>query len=203
MTLDTVFRIASMTKAIASVAAMQLFEKDAFSLDQPVNEILPDFHNPGVLQGFTDEDAPQLRPASNTLTPRHLLTHTAGFGYEMWNADLGKYQEATGHPGITSGQKSSLRMPLVRDPGTEWIYGISTDWVGLLVEALSGKTLGKYLREHVFQPLDMHDTTFTRSAEQDRRTTSIHQRGTDGQLTALDINTISPNADYESGGGGL
>lgn len=203
MTLDTVFRIASMTKAVASVAAMQLYEKDAFSLDQPANEILPDFHNPSVLQGFTDEGEPQLRPAASTLTPRHLLTHTAGFGYEMWNSDLGKYQETTGQPGITSGQKSSLRMPLVCDPGSEWIYGISTDWVGMLVEAISGKTLGEYLREHVFEPLGMHDTTFTRSTEQDGRTASIHQRGTDGQLTALDINSISPNADYESGGGGL
>ncbi len=203
MTMDTVFRIASMTKAVASVAAMQLYEQGKFGLDQPLGEIMPALAQLKVLEGFDATGQPQLRPAKRPVTTRQLLTHTAGFGYEIWNSGLGRYQEATGEPGIGSGKKAALHMPLVCDPGECWEYGINTDWVGQLVEAVSGQTLGDYLIPNVFEPLGMTDTGFTRSAEQEARTVSVHQRGEDGTLTPTDIELVRPDAEYQSGGHGL
>ena len=203
MTTDTVFRIASMTKAVASVAAMQLYEQGTFGLDQPLGEIMPELATLEVLEGFDTDGQPQLRPAKRPVTARQLLTHTAGFGYEIWNPGLGQYQKATGKPGIGSGKKAALSMPLVCDPGERWEYGINTDWVGQLVEAISGQTLGDYLTQHVFEPLGMVDTGFVRSAEQSERTVCVHQRGEDGTLAPLDIELIPPDTDFHSGGGGL
>ncbi len=203
MTTDSVFRIASMTKAVVSVAAMQLYEQGKFGLDQPVGELLPALAQLEVLDGFDAAGQPQLRPATRPVTARQLLTHTAGFGYEIWNPGLGQYQTASGKPGIASGKKAALHMPLVCEPGARWEYGINTDWVGQLVEAVSGQTLGDYLTRQVFEPLGMVDTGFTRSAEHNERTVCVHQRGADGVLAPLDIEIIPPDADFQSGGAGL
>ncbi len=203
MTTDTVFRIASMTKAVASVAAMQLYEQGKFGLDQPLGEIMPALAQLEVLDGFDAAGQPQLRPAKRPVTARQLLTHTAGFGYEIWNPGLGQYQAASGKPGIASGKKAALHMPLVNDPGERWEYGINTDWVGQLVEAISGQTLGDYLSQHVFEPLGMTDTDFVRSAEQEARTVSVHQRSEEGTLTPAEIELVTPDAEYQSGGHGL
>ena len=203
MTTDTVFRIASMTKAVASVAAMQLYEQGKFGLDQPLGDILPALAQPEVLKGFDAAGQPQLRPAQRPVTARQLLTHTAGFGYEIWNPDLGQYQETTGKPGIGSGKKAALNMPLVCEPGERWEYGINTDWIGQLVEVVSGQTLGDYLARNVLEPLGMTDTGFARSAEQQARTVSVHQRAEDGTLAPAAIELVTPDAEYQSGGHGL
>lgn len=203
MTADTVFRIASMTKAVASVALMQLYERGKFGLDQPAGEILPELGSVEVLDGFDDAGQPRLRPAKHPVTPRRLLTHTAGFTYEMWNADLKRYQETTGREGVLGGKKAGLRMPLVCDPGTRWEYGVNTDWVGLLVEALSGQTLAAYLEANVFAPLGMTDTRFHRTPEQDARVAGVHQRGEDGTLTPSSVELVRDDAEYDSGGHGL
>ena len=203
MTADTVFRIASMTKAVASVALMQLYERGKFALDQPAGEILPELGSVEVLDGFGGDGQPRLRPAQRPVTPRQLLTHTAGFSYEMWNADLKRYQETTGREGVLGGKKAGLRMPLVCDPGTRWEYGVNTDWVGLLVEALSGQTLAAYLEANVFAPLGMTDTGFRRTPEQETRTAGVHQRGVDGTLTPSTVELVRGDAEYDSGGHGL
>src|SRR5438477_9305778 len=129
MTLDTVFRIASMTKAITSVAAMQLFEQGKLSLDAPVPDIDPALARPQVLEGFDPSGAPMLRPAKRPITLRHLLTHTAGFVYEEWNPELIRYVAATGMPSVMAGKLAALQLPLVFDPGERWEYGINIDWV--------------------------------------------------------------------------
>ena len=203
MTADTVFRIASMTKAVASVALMQLYERGKFGLDQPAVEILPELGSVEVLDGFDGDGQPRLRPAQRPVTPRQLLTHTAGFAYEMWNADLKRYQETTGREGVLGGKKAGLRMPLVCDPGTRWEYGVNTDWVGLLVEALSGQTLAAYLEANVFAPLGMTDTRFHRTPEQNARVAGVHQRGADGTLTPSAVELVRDDAEYDSGGHGL
>ena len=203
MTADTVFRIASMTKAVASVALMQLYERGKFGLDQPAGEILPELASVEVLDGFDDGGQPCLRPMKRPVTPRQLLTHTAGFTYEMWNADLKRYQETTGREGVLGGKKAGLRMPLVCDPGTRWEYGVNTDWVGLLVEALSGQTLATYLDANVFAPLGMTDTRFHRTPEQETRTAGVHQRSVDGTLTPSTVELVRDDAEYDSGGHGL
>ena len=160
MTTDTVFRIASMTKAITSVAAMQLVEQGKLSLDGPVPAIDPALASPQVLTGFDPAGQPLLRPARRPISLKHLLTHTAGFSYPMWNADVGRYTEASGTPSIMTGRLAALRLPLMFDPGDKWEYGISIDWAGRLVEEASGQKLDAYCRDHIFAPLGMAATGF-------------------------------------------
>src|SRR5205085_11331218 len=117
MTPDTIFRLASMTKAVTSVAAMQLVEKGKLDLDRPIGSVLPELAAPQVLEGFDDAGAPRLRPAKRPITLRHLLTHTAGFGYEIWDPALGRYVKATGMPSTSTAKLASLPLPLVFDPG--------------------------------------------------------------------------------------
>src|SRR5438270_1202298 len=155
MTLDSVFRIASMTKAITSVAALQLVEQGKLALDAPVPDIDPALGRPQVLEGFDAAGQPRLRPARRPITLRHLLTHTAGFVYEFWNADALRYVEATGTPRLLSGRLAALQRPLAFDSGERWEYGINTDWVGRIVEAVSGVSLDAYFREHICGPLGM------------------------------------------------
>src|SRR5690349_8361329 len=176
MTRDSVFRIASMTKAVTSVAAMQLVEQGKLQLDQPIGNVLPELSAPQVLEGFDDSGAPRLRPAKRPITLRHLLTHTAGFGYETWDADLVRYVKVSGTPSTSTGKLASLRLPLVFDPGERWEYGINLDWAGRAVEAISGQPLEVYFREHIFAPLGMSDTAYAISSAQQTRLVSVHQR---------------------------
>jgi len=152
MTRDTVFRIASMTKAITSVAAMQLVEQGKLSLDGPVPAIDPGLAAPLVFAGFDAAGKPVLRRAKRPVTLRHLLTHTSGFCYEQWNAELSRCVAALGMPQMASGKRAAMRMPLMFDPGERWEYGINTDWVGRLVEEASGQTLDAYLAEQSSAP---------------------------------------------------
>jgi CubicO group peptidase (beta-lactamase class C family) len=202
MTLDTVFRIASMTKAITSVAAMQLVEQGTLSLDDPVPAIEPALAAPQVLTGFDAAGQPVLRPAKRPITLKHLLTHTAGFGYGIWNPSIERYIAVTGMPQASTGKLAALRQPLVFDPGDKWEYGINIDWAGLLVEALSGQKLDAYCRDHIFAPLGMADTGFVPNAEQRRRQAVIHQRETDGSLTPLPFEELVER-EFHAGGGGL
>src|SRR3982074_57292 len=139
MTTDSVFWIASMSKAITAAAGMQLVEQGKLSLDAPIGKVLPDLASPQVLGGFDTKGEPKLRPAKNPITLRHLMTHTAGFAYDMWNGDMVKYLEKTGTPVITTCQNAALKTPLMTDPGTRWEYGTNIDFVGKAVEAASGR----------------------------------------------------------------
>ena len=202
MTLDTVFRIASMTKAITSVAAMQLVERGKLTLDGPVPSIDPALSSPQVLTGFDAAGQPQLRPAKRPITLKHLLTHTAGFCYEQWNPDLERCVGALGMPQMASGKLAALRMPLMFDPGERWEYGINIDWVGRLVEEVSGRKLDAYLAEHITGPLGMTDTGFAVTAEQRSRQATVHQREPNGPLTPQPFETPSER-EFLAGGGGL
>ena len=203
MTLDTVFRIASMTKAITSVAAMQLVEQGKLKLEEPVPSIDPALGSPQVLEGFDASGAPRLRPARRPITLRHLLTHTAGFTYDMWNGDMGRYLKTAGLPSRATGKVASIRAPLSFDPGDRWEYGINTDWVGRLVEALSGQPLDVYFREKIFAPLGMKDSGYAVSAEQRARQARVHQRQADGTLLPQPFETPPVNPEFWSGGGPL
>ena len=200
MTLDSIFWIASLTKAITSVAAMQLVEQGRVGLDQPLGPIVPKLAGLQVLDGFGEDGQPILRPARRDVTLHDLLTHTSGFVYEMWNENLGRYVRATGKPGSASGLNAGLEMPLAFDPGERWEYGTGVDWAGKVVEAVSGQTLGRYLEENIFKPLGMVDTVFGRP-EGDRVVT-LHHRQPDGTLRAGSSGRPS-KPELESGGGGL
>lgn len=202
MTPDSVFWIASMTKAITAAAGMQLVEQGKLSLDEPIGKVLPDLAAPQVLEGFDAKGEPKLRPASKPITLRHLMTHTAGFAYNMWNGDMLQYLEKTGTPAVTTCQNAALKTPLMTDPGTRWEYGTNIDFVGKAVEAASGKRLDAYLRDHLFTPLGMSDTGFKIGAEQRKRLVGMHQRNADGSLTPIPFE-LEQEPEFHMGGGGL
>jgi methyl acetate hydrolase len=202
MTADSVFWIASMTKAVTSAAGMQLVEQGKLSLDAPIGKVLPDLAAPQVLEGFDANGEPKLRPAKKPITLRHLMTHTAGFCYDLWNADMGKYMEKTGTPGIISCLNAALKTPLASDPGTRWEYGINIDFVGKAVEAASGKKLDAYLHDHMFAPLGMSDTGFKIADNMRKRLVGMHARGEDGTLAAIPFE-LEQNPEFHMGGGGL
>lgn len=202
MTLDTIFRIASMTKAVTSVAAMQLVEAGRLALDAPIGGVLPELAAPFVLLGFDGAGKPRLRPAKRPITLRHLLTHTAGFGYEMLNSELIRYIAVTKMPSTSSGALASLHLPLLFDPGEKWQYGINIDWVGRAVEAASGQRLDEYFRDHIFDPLGMKDSEFAPSGEQGERLVRVHRRNTDGSLEPI-VFDLPRNPEFWAGGGGL
>lgn len=183
---NAMFRNASMTKAVATTAALQLVEKGLMSLDATVESILPEFGQLKVLDGF-DGDKPRLRSPTSRATVRQLMTHTAGLGYFFLNEKLKRYHDLTGEPQPLTGLKRSLSVPLVNDPGTVWEYGTSTDWLGLIVEKLSGQSLGSYLKQHVYGPLGMNDSTFAPTDEQRGRLLRVMQRQADGTLVQSQI----------------
>ena len=201
MTLDTVFWIASMTKALTAAAAMQLVEQGKLALEQSLGQVIPALAAPQVLEGFDATGAPRLRPAKRPVTLRHLLTHTAGFSYDIWNANIGKYMEYASVPGIITCQNAALQTPLVCDPGEAWEYGINIDWVGKVVETVSGTSLEVYLRDHIFTPLGMRDTGFTMRAEQRSRLAGMHARTPTG-LQPIPFE-MPQEPEFFMGGGGL
>jgi CubicO group peptidase (beta-lactamase class C family) len=186
MQLDAVFWIASMTKALTSFAAMQLIEQGRLSLDAPIADTLPALAAPQVLEGFDAAGTPMLRPARGAITLRHLLTHTAGYGYASWNPELGRYQELTGIAPSPTNWAEAERVVLLFDPGTRWNYGINIDLVGKAIEAVSGQSLDAYLRDHVLEPLGMHDTAFLLSQAQQERRARMHARQADSTLVPID-----------------
>ena len=203
MTPDTVAWIASMTKALTGAVAMQQVERGKLDLDTPAKAVIPQLGDVGVLEGFDATGKPKLRKAKRDITLRHLLTHTAGFGYDIWNTDLAKYQETEGVPGVISCQNKALTTPLLFDPGERWYYGINIDWAGKMVEAAAGKKLGQVLRDDLLGPLGMNDTAFRISDGMRSRMAKIHHRGPDGSLTADPALEIPQEPEFEMGGGGL
>jgi CubicO group peptidase (beta-lactamase class C family) len=187
MTLDTVVWIASMTKAITATAAMQLVERSCQAQ---------------VLEGFDANGQPRLRAPKRPITLRHLLTHTAGFAYEIWRTEIAKYQTATNTPGITTCTNAALTTPLLFDPGEGWEYGINIDWVGKIVEAASGQKLDAYLQQNVLGPLGMKDTSFKLSPSQRARLASVHQRDEKGALAPIEF-ALPEDPEFLMGGGGL
>jgi CubicO group peptidase (beta-lactamase class C family) len=196
----TLFRNASMTKAVATTAALQLVEQGRLSLDATVESILPAFGQLSVLDGF-DDDKPRLRPPASKATVRQLMTHSAGLGYFFLNDKLLRYHALTGEPNPLSGLKRSLMAPLVNDPGTTWEYGVNTDWLGLIVEKLSGQSLSSYLQQFVYGPLGMSDSTFTPSAEQRERLLRVMQRQDDGTLAPSQLD-LPPTSEWDAAGHG-
>jgi methyl acetate hydrolase len=201
MTTDSVFWIASMTKAITTAAGMQLVEQGKLSLDDPIGKLLPDLASPQVLEGFDASGAPKTRPAKGPITLRQLMTHTAGFAYDMWNGDMVKYLEKTGTPGIISCLDAALKTPLMTDPGTRWEYGTNIDFVGKAVEAASGKKLDAYLRDNIFTPLGMSDTGFKLGDSQRKRLVGMSARAPEG-LGPFPFE-MEQNPEFHMGGGGL
>ncbi|HTS53544.1 MAG TPA: serine hydrolase domain-containing protein [Burkholderiales bacterium] len=201
MTIDTVVWIASMTKALTGTAAMQLVEQGKLELNTPASRWVPELSDTQVLIGWAN-DEPVTRPPKRPITLRHLLTHTAGFAYDLWSVDLGRYEKVKGIPGIISCKNAALKTPLLFDPGERWEYGINLDWAGKMVEAVSGQRLGAYLQQNLFDPLGMNSTAFKITPDMRSRLSKIHMRGEDGRFAPTDIE-IPQDPEFEMGGGGL
>jgi methyl acetate hydrolase len=195
MSADTVFSIASMTKLLTSVAAMQLVEQGRLKPDEPAARIDPTLGSLQVLDGFDAQGTPQLRAARKPVTLRNLLTHTSGFSYQLWDANVIRYGKAArNNPGLP-------RTPLMFDPDTRWAYGGSLDRVGRLVEIISGQTLDRYFHNHILGPLGMNDTTFVLTEKQRARQASLHLRKADGTLVPQPLVKRTEPKVFSGGGG--
>jgi len=201
VTPDTMLRIASMTKMVATVAALQQVERGTLDLDAPVDTFRPEFADVPVLDGFDGEE-PRLRPAATRATVRQLVTHTTGLGYWFLNAGLARWERATGNPNVMSGSMDVFKAPMTADPGTSFEYGINIDWLGLVVEAVTGRSLDKYIAESVTGPLGMDSTTWLMTPEQRADCIPIHVRGEDGAWLATELDW-SQEPQYWAGGHGL
>jgi methyl acetate hydrolase len=202
ITPDSLFWIASMTKAITATACMQLVEQGKLSLEQTMGKLLPKLQSPKVLVGFDDSGAPKLRPAKTEITLRHLLTHTAGFTYSIWSEPMTRYEKVTGTPFIGECKNASFNAPLEFDPGERWQYGINMDWVGKAVEAVSDQSLEVYFREKIFAPLGMTDSGFLIGSAQKARVAPMFSRQHDGSLKYMEFE-MPQRPEFFMGGGAL
>jgi methyl acetate hydrolase len=191
MTPDTVFWIASFTKALTTAAALQLVERGGLDLDAPVGRWLPGLAEAQVLTGFDAAGAPILSPARVPITARHLLTHTSGLAYAFCHAEQARHAAAGGADPV-----------LMFEPGSAWTYGVGVDWAGELVAAVSGRTLDRYLADEVFAPLGMAETGFATTPAQADRLPSMHARGEAGALAPIPFQ-LPPPPNPGMGGGGL
>ncbi len=198
MTQRAIFRIASMTKAVTSVAAMQLFEQGRFALDDPAEKFLPELANLMVLESFDGATgAYKVRPAAKKVTIRQLFTHTSGLGYGFTSPIVRDFKPRDG--------ETFAAGPLLFEPGTQWIYGTGVDWLGRLVERLSGKNLENYFRERIFTPLGLADTFYNVPDDKQPRLVTVHRRP-DGRADAPLVerpNQPQPPSTTFNGGGGL
>lgn len=202
MTVDSTFCLASMTKLITSVAAMQLVEKQLIDLDEPAAKFAKDLENVSVLDGFDAAGVPRLRPPVRPVTLRHLLTHTSGLSYRYWNSMARDYQNLMQVPAIGNCQASSLRIPLVSDPGDQWEYGISTDWVGQIIEGVSGQRLDRYIKQYIFDPLEMNHSGFDLTPELKASISSLQFRISATTFESEEF-ADPENREFYDGGGGV
>lgn len=195
MTAGAVFRIASMTKPVTSLAVMQLVEQGRLSLDDPAEKYLPQLANLKVFESFDAATGEYtLRPVKRAPTVRHMLTHTAGLGYNFTSTIVRDFKPRAGEAHVAG--------PLLFDPGEQWLYSTGIDWGGRIVEALSGKNLETYFRDHIFGPLGMADTAYNLPIDRQRRMTVVHRRLADG---TFQVDPLQPPMSVAQpvGGGGL
>jgi CubicO group peptidase (beta-lactamase class C family) len=201
VTVDTMFRIMSMTKMPVTVAALQQVEQGRLDLDAPVAEYCPEFADLQVLTGF-DGDVPQLRPPARAATVRNLVTHTTGLGYWFWSDLLVRWEQVTGVPNVVAGSRACFAAPLLADPGEAFIYGINIDWLGRVVETVSGVGLDVAVKEGITGPLGMSQTTFLMNDEQRPNSAPIHVKGEDGRWVSIG-EVLNQAPDYWAGGHGM
>jgi CubicO group peptidase (beta-lactamase class C family) len=218
---DSIFRIASMSKAITSVGVMMLYEQGRFQLNDPVSKYLPDFAEPRVAVAFDDDGSViETRPAKREIRIVDLLSHSSGIGYAFTDFDLQRAYTAAGViDGLTAANKTLAEgmavlapLPIAFDPGEQFLYGLNTDVLGYLIEVVSGKTLDRFLREQIFVPLGMDDTYFYLPADKAGRLVTLyadvgHLKISDGTEDPLTLDNprypVEGARRYFSGGGGL
>jgi methyl acetate hydrolase len=201
VTTSTQFAIMSMTKIVCTAAALQQVEREELDLDAPVEDYCPAFAELEVLDGF-DDDTPRMRSPASKATVRHLVTHTSGLAYWFWNADIVRWEQATGVPNVVPGSDEAFKAPLVADPGSKFVYGISVDWLGKVVEAVAGKGLDEVVREGITGPLGMDDTMFKLDDARLDNAVRVHTKGEDGKWASAGL-ILNQSPDWWAGGHGL
>lgn len=201
VTTSTQFRIMSMTKMVATTAALQQAERGELDLDAPVESYVPEFGEVQVLDGW-DGDTPILREPATRATVKQLLTHTTGLGYWFWNADLLRFEAVTGVPNVVPGTMGAFKAPMLADPGTAFVYGINTDWLGRVVESVAGQTLDVVVKENVTGPLGMDDTMFLLDESRKQNCVAVHVPGEDGGWTSAG-EILNQAPEWYAGGHGL
>jgi methyl acetate hydrolase len=199
--IDTPFRIMSMTKPVVTVAALQLAEQYKLDLDAPVEEYCPEFAEIRLLERI-DGAAPILRPPARKATVKQLITHTSGIAYGFWNADLAAWERSAHAPARASGSRAVLQAPLVAEPGTTFLYGNGTDWLGLVVEAVCGRSLDEVVSAQITEPLEMTRTGFALDERARAELVAVHRRAENGGWTASEME-LPRRPEYVSGSRGL
>lgn len=202
MTTDSSFAIFSTTKAITGTAALQLIEQGRLDLDAPAKTYAPEIGKLQVIDGFDDKGQPRLRAPKREVTTRMLLLHVGGFGYDFFNENYLRLATEHGQPSVITSSKASLMTPLLFDPGSKWEYGTNIDWVGQVVEGITGKRLGEVFAERIFEPLGMANTTFEINDSVRSKLAGVHARNADGSLTPMDFE-LPASPEVHMGGHGL
>lgn len=219
---DAIYRIASMTKAITSLAIMMLHEEGKIMLDDPISKYIPEFAKPIVLDQFNPQDSSFTTiPAKREISVRHLLTHMSGINYNVIASDeriRAIYTKAgivdaftTENLRIGDNIKKLAKLPLNHQPGEKWTYGLSIDVLGYLVEVASGMTLDQFFQQRIFAPLGMKDTHFYLPDSKKDRLVPLYSEDKEKKLVKGTTNSLSSNPNYPiegaktyySGGGGL
>lgn len=190
---ETIFRLASMSKAIGATAAAILADRGRLDWDAPVDSILPAFADLMLLDGYAGAH-PVLRKPKARATLRHLATHLSGLGYEFYDPDAARYLAETGIPSMVSGQFAALRAPLLFEAGTRWRYGGGPDWLGLAVAAIDGRPIDRFCEEEIFAPLRMTRTRFERSETVDRHLGGVFARIPAGGLVPAPVDLDPPSS---------
>ena len=202
---DSIFAIASMTKLITTIAVLQLVEADLVELDSGLDQYLPETINPKIIRGFDKDDDPIFVDAARSPTVRELITHTSGYVYSIWN-EMALSAQAKGVTSPLGGGKESIVAPLYFEPGSKWEYGVGIDWLGVMVEEVSGKRLMDFFEEKIFLPLRMEDTFFEFPSEKMDRSVMMTAR-VKGELVKSELYQPVPaergSMGFYGGGGGL
>jgi methyl acetate hydrolase len=198
---DTPVRIMSMTKPVVTVAALHLAEQRKLDIDAPVEEYCPEFAALGLLERIED-GRPVLRAPSRKVTIRQLITHTSGLGYWFWNVDVLAWERAVGAPKSMSGLRAVLDAPLVAEPGAAFMYSNATDWLGLVVEAIFGRSLDEAVTAIVTDPLGMTRTGFALDDRARAELVPVHVKAPGGRWAASEIE-LPARPEYVSGSRGL
>lgn len=197
----TQFAVMSMTKMLCTTAALQQVERGELDLDAPVEDLVPEFGAVQVLDGF-DGDEPRMRAPASRATVRHLVTHTSGLGYWFFNADLMRWEAVTGTPNVVPGTMEAFGAPLLADPGERFEYGINTDWLGRVVEAVAGATLDDVIARGITGPLGMADTMFLLDDGRLANAARVHVPGEEGGWGSAGL-VLNQQPEWFAGGHGL
>ncbi|KAE8553928.1 hypothetical protein EYB25_002466 [Talaromyces marneffei] len=207
LTPDTTMWIASCTKLMTAISAMQCVERGLLKLDEDVSSILPEWKTPQILVGFEDDSGkPIFKDTKNKITLRMLLSHQSGLGYGFAEPELRRYCTYANVPGIGQGPVvESYFLPLLHEPGSSWTYGVGLDWAGQMIERVTNKTLGSFMEENIWKPLGMNSTTFRLQERPDilSRRADMAERTADGTLGPSPTRFFPDEVSDDQGGGGI